>query len=289
MPLNSCSASLALLLCAGFLPLGLWAQDESSSHANSDENQQEYREQLLAIAASYNLRLENDQENPQLLRQPLFSWSNPQRQSDGGALFLWTLKGRPIATIGIWKMEAPGRNGFEIQSLADQPVVGENRVLPRWNASQPAVEYQLISDAQQPAANARLRLRQMRQLAMKRFSAQIDPRVDGGEELRLIEKPLYRYQQVPDGVIDGAMFAFAQDTDPELLLVIEAREQSTSNPSGWYFAAAPATSHGIHANFDNQVVLDLERTTSSRENRTFQLFFWSAQMIESLADAERPH
>ena len=42
------------------------------------------------------------------------------------------------------------------------------------------------------------------------------------EELRLLPKPLYRYEPKAGPVIDGAVFAFVMGTDPESLLLIEA-------------------------------------------------------------------
>ena len=39
-------------------------------------------------------------------------------------------------------------------------------------------------------------------------------------------QPLLRYAAPDSGVIDGAVFAFAEATDPEALLILEARRGS---------------------------------------------------------------
>jgi hypothetical protein len=46
-------------------------------------------------------------------------------------------------------------------------------------------------------------------------------------ELRLLTTPLYRYPIAKTGVLDGALFALVSNagTDPEVLLVIEAKEE----------------------------------------------------------------
>jgi hypothetical protein len=55
-------------------------------------------------------------------------------------------------------------------------------------------------------------------------------------ELRLVPAPLYRYPTGKAGVIDGAIFALVSTagTDPEVLLVIEARE--VNGKPGWEYA-----------------------------------------------------
>jgi hypothetical protein len=73
------------------------------------------------------------------------------------------------------------------------------------------------------AASLPVRLRQMRKLA-REFSAKLVPPNRTVVPLRLLSAPIYRYPP-PDRrseVIDGAVFAFAQATDPEVLLIIEA-------------------------------------------------------------------
>src|SRR5256885_566548 len=55
-------------------------------------------------------------------------------------------------------------------------------------------------------------------------------------ELRLLPTPLYRYPFAKTGVVDGALFALMSNagTDPEVLLVIEARE--VEGKSRWEYA-----------------------------------------------------
>src|SRR5207245_2378254 len=66
---------------------------------------------------------------------------------------------------------------------------------------------------------------QMRRLAQEFTGHEID-----GEskrwDLRLLPAPLYRYPEAKSGVIDGALFTLVSNagTDPEVLLLIEARE-----------------------------------------------------------------
>jgi hypothetical protein len=43
---------------------------------------------------------------------------------------------------------------------------------------------------------------------------------------RRSDQPLYRYESTDPEVIDGALFGFVHVTDPEIILVIEARKGS---------------------------------------------------------------
>jgi hypothetical protein len=65
----------------------------------------------------------------------------------------------------------------------------------------------------------------MRRLAKEFGGHEVDR--DGKRwELRLLPTPLYRYPSAKTGVVDGALFALMSSagTDPEVLLVIEAKE-----------------------------------------------------------------
>ncbi|HVW00987.1 MAG TPA: hypothetical protein VHB77_11630, partial [Planctomycetaceae bacterium] len=55
-------------------------------------------------------------------------------------------------------------------------------------------------------------------------------------ELRLLPKPLYRYEKPQGDVIDGALLALVSDagTDPEVILILEAQRNSVGE-TAWYY------------------------------------------------------
>jgi hypothetical protein len=77
----------------------------------------------------------------------------------------------------------------------------------------------------------------------KDFSASTQDHQERRWELRMLPQPLYRYQSTDPDVLDGALFAFVTSagTDPEVLVVIEARKQSGADPFTWQFAIARFT------------------------------------------------
>jgi hypothetical protein len=92
-----------------------------------------------------------------------------------------------------------------------------------------------LPDAGTPAATPGARLVQMRRLAQQ-FTGQSTDNKRERWELRLLPTPLYRYPEAKSGVIDGALFALTSGagTDPEVLLLIEARQKD--GKTRWEYA-----------------------------------------------------
>jgi hypothetical protein len=95
----------------------------------------------------------------------------------------------------------------------------------------------------------------MRSLARK-FSAKIfrDPPIDA----RLLPQPIHRYSDEVARIQDGALFAWVETTDPEALLLIEARPEKTEGPVSWHYRFARMTSAGIEARLGETVVFRVE-------------------------------
>ena len=108
-----------------------------------------------------------------------------------------------------------------------------------------------------PAANTpAARLSQMK-LITRDFSAS-EVYLDGTRiDLRLLPRPLLRYSDESQGIIDGALFAFANGTNPEILLVIESTK-GTGSPSGWQYGAARMSSAELHLQFKDVEVWTIE-------------------------------
>ena len=61
--------------------------------------------------------------------------------------------------------------------------------------------------------------------------------------LRMLVQPIHRYAE--DAAVNGAIFAFAQGTDPEAYLILESRPDKGSGH--WYFGLASACGWELHA------------------------------------------
>jgi hypothetical protein len=201
----------------------------------ADEPAESLAKKMLPIyvkeISEYSMAVESDPKKElQLTKEPVFEWSNPVRQGlQQGVIFLWLRDGRP-AVLGCIFSEPEGRlKGrkviHEFHALdTDKLLVSRPNALNEWKPKA-GLERKELADAGAPAATAGARLVQMRRLAQEFTGHEID-----GEgkrwELRLLPAPLYRYPSAKTGVIDGALFTLVSNagTDPEVLLLIEARE-----------------------------------------------------------------
>lgn len=68
----------------------------------------------------------------------------------------------------------------------------------------------------------------------------------------MLPQPLYRYESRRSDILDGAVFAFVQGTDPESLLLLEAFQKG--NGFEWQFAFARRTSGELEGRHQDAVV-----------------------------------
>ena len=107
--------------------------------------------------------------------------------------------------------------------------LGPLRLFPRMRDSKqqwlPAAGVPLfpLPDGPAPEPTAARRTLQMRELA-REFTAHTVDDVGARWQLRMLSRPLYRYEKPEGEIVDGALFAFVSDagTDPEIALVLEA-------------------------------------------------------------------
>jgi hypothetical protein len=204
-----------------------------------DDGPAQRLEQMRQLARAFKVvAIEGENRIPlQLGRDPLHRFTDPTRQKSDGVIWVWRLSGRPIAVLAI--EPEPEIWSFEFVSLSTGRVAANNGNV-RWEPATAGVEFHEIPDTPAPAERPAERLRQMRDI-VKRFSAQEFWHVTGIHyPLRLLPHPIDRYSDATAGVVDGTVFIFANTTNPEVLLVIEARRSGKGAPT-WSYAAAPVT------------------------------------------------
>ena len=188
---------------------------------------------------TYSLAVESaPRQALELKKEPVFEWLNPARNTQHGAVFLWLRDGRPAALACIFTYphhKLPGRVVMhELHALDAEKLVVTRDEYNQWKPEAGLARKEL-PDAGVPADTAAARLVQMRRLAQEFTGYTVDK--EGKRwELRLLPAPLYRYPAAKTGVIDGALFALVSNagTDPEVLLVVEAREEKSK--TRWEYA-----------------------------------------------------
>jgi len=240
-PAPALAAGLGLAFAFAFAPGGS-AQEEAKPPGKGIEY-------WAAQAARDRIAPAAEPGRPLTLRkEPALRWSNPVRKTDDGALFLWTDRGRPEVAICLFFYPDRGKTSLvhEFQTLALAPVVARHDGRVAWSPKAGIVPAP-IPDAPAPAADPAGRLRQLRALAREFKATFGDP--PNRTELRPLTQPLYRYEldKSRQDVLDGALFGYVHTTDPEVLLVIEARAAAPGGPMAWHYAFARMSGYPLRA------------------------------------------
>jgi hypothetical protein len=149
----------------------------------------------------------------------------------------------------------------------DCEAIGRNPIVARrqgttqnlWYPRTTGVQFADIPGAPPVEVTASQRLRQLKSLAEQFQSTMVGWKSDDTdrEELRMLPRPLYRYETKEGPVIDGAVFGFVMGTDPESLLLIEAVKEGDGkdgNKAKWQFAFARRTSGELEGRHRDKVV-----------------------------------
>ncbi|MFI5457622.1 MAG: hypothetical protein ACHRXM_19440 [Isosphaerales bacterium] len=249
---------VALLIAPGPDGHRVSAQDSAPLAAKKEDGRAERLDEMKQIAGSFQAAaIDGGSRTPAAMaHDPYYRWNDPTREFSDGTLWFWRSSGRPIAVLAIELY--PHNNAFgtvwnlEFTSLATGPIEVEGGehfdtryadLYPpradgrlRWAPVKGGIEFREIPDAPAPADTEVERLRQMRDLA-KPFSAR-EHFHSQDYTLRLIPHPIDRYSDAASGLVDGAIFLYANGTNPEVLLMIEARRRR-EGPPYWSYAAAP--------------------------------------------------
>ena len=247
------SRAIGLLLGVSLimLPVAVSAQEPAEATQEPAESRaekidsKEWLRQRQAAFAAYELQ-EEDAARPLMLESdPVLKWSNAERGTHVGGVFLWTDRGRPamIACAFVFKDKV----NHEFQSLSDRGIVA-SRKGAEVHRFAPGVEWRPLSEAPEPAAKRTARLTQFRRQA-ERFRVQFGTKK--WSPARLLNQPVYRS---PESLSESdiAVFQFVQGTDPECVLLLEVADGK------WRYALARETKWGLKVEIDGTEVWGCE-------------------------------
>jgi hypothetical protein len=242
-------------------------------------------------ARAYHLRVvERGTPDVTLHDEPLLRWINKVIREDDGMLFLWTEgdKGRPVAAAQFFLQQTEWHHEF--QSLSTDRFIarcdGEDARGWTWEPNRAGMTFVRADRIGPPADSVNARLRQMRSIA-ERFTAAVD--TDGGfanpEQLRLLTTPIYRYSATTQGILDGALFAFAQGTNPEVLLRVEA-DSTVPTAKLWRYGFARMSCFFLRVHEGGQLVWKADREPVPTMDRGSPYFFRLSALLDRSAELE---
>jgi hypothetical protein len=241
-----------ILVCAIRLPTRGQERPELSS-----EERAAHLERMRNIAKSFRIyELSSEKRvSAQPADEPVLRYTDSTRKQYDSTIWVWGTKGRPAAMMAVEYYPERSRNPkwlYEIASLSPSRIAVERGNELSWTAREPGLNLRVLAGAPLPAEKPAARLGQMKGL-FARFAAHEGAVVEGRIELRPMARPLYRYRDEAAGVIDGALFSFANGTNPEVLWIIEAQSDDQKNES-WQFGFVQMTGAEVIAELDGKEI-----------------------------------
>lgn len=212
---------------------------------------------MKEVAASLHVYPNPDRKSRvELIPEPVLRYADSTRRIYESSLWIWG-KGRPCAILAVeyYTNEPRGpRWLYEIASLSTERIAVERGGDLKWTADEPGLVLQAISGADAVADQPARRLLQMKEI-LRRFSAHEWTPGEGRIQLRPLATPLHRYEHetAQDKVIDGAIFSFANGTNPEVFLLLEAHQEKGTS-AAWKFGLAQMTGAVVTVELDGKTI-----------------------------------
>ncbi len=242
------------------------ADNEKSAEATPEPKAVSPLRKQMDESLAWNELFVNDRSATPMMAKVVMRWTNNTRGSEDGMTVLYLADGRPEAVCCFYPWEKSLQHEFD--SLSRGTLIAKRDGEVVWQPEKPGVRFQPVPDADAPAEMPAARLRQMKTMANQFTSTMLGWRADKSdrEPLRLLPQPLHRYDSKRSDLLDGAVFAFVQGTDPESLLLLEAFK--VGDRFEWQFAFARRTSGELEARHKETVVWHADRFPSNDDPRS---------------------
>jgi hypothetical protein len=209
------------------------------------------------------------------IERPLLVFGDLTRNNGDGTLWAWGKEGRPLVVLETYRNTTAGgpRASAVTLTSTERVILKTPLFVQEWQPAKTQIAPQVLPDADAPGERESVRLRQLKQQA-RRFTAHEFWDPDNSRfELRLLVQPVHRYQDEKAKIWDGALFALANGTNPEVLVLIEALGESLDK-ARWHYSFARLGSAELHVEIDSREVWKQDRAPGvvGRPTDPFWLF-----------------
>jgi hypothetical protein len=272
---------LAAMLCAA--PPADEPDEVAKSATETAARKKQREENLKAMQSRVSrmkVRTAGERTDAELITTPVLHYTDEPRRIIDATLWGWVAEGRLLA---VCKIEYCDRKAHPFGpwlscfgSLASGRIDAEWSGGRRWSARKPGIEMQTIDLAPAAAGGQIARLREMKTIA-SRFKATItEPQENNREEMRLLPRPVYRYESPTRELLDGAVFGLTKNgTNPDAILVLELNENKAAAPV-WKFGVAGMTAGELSVKFDDTEVWSKPAAKGTGSFDTW-VWFWEQE------------
>jgi hypothetical protein len=210
------------MLLWGLLAGQAWAADPAPPSA---ESRRERLKLIRGIVQTLDtaLAIRERSEAATLRAEPSLLYADNTRGLTDSSLWIWEHQGQAVGVTAVEWTPRDGGEGLWTFEFASLTPAALKISLPQgnWTMERNVAIARTMPIAPAVAASRAKRQLQMKQLA-ERFTVIELHRMQGRIELRRLSAPIYRQAEAAPG--DGAMFVFANGTNPEVVLMINTIE-----------------------------------------------------------------
>jgi hypothetical protein len=186
--------------------------------------------------------------------RPLLFYTDPTRGDDSGFLFGWGDKGRPLVVLELFQKAANRAAWVADVCNTSGGRLRASRMGARWWLENDSdIAFKDVPGAPPVAPDPNLRQRQMKLLAQN-FNGYEMYKTNVRVDLRRLDRPLHTYRDEDAGLVEGGLFTFANGTNPELLLFVEARRANKAAKPVWQFGVGRSSATQLHAEYEGKEV-----------------------------------
>lgn len=221
----------------------------------SEERSLQLKQIFHKVAAGYEITKGTGGELKQLpfRDEPIMHWLSLDGTEGTylGSVFTWTRLQRPEVVGTIFTSDGTKEQIAaceEFYSFSSEQLLLRSGRGNIWRPA-PSEIMQRIPDAPIPSQSQQGRRLQIRNMS-RQFSGRMNRR---GEfhPLRLLPRPIYQYESDDPEILSGALLVLvAYNTDPDILLLIEARQ--TAEGPRWFFQPARFSDKSLWLTFEER-------------------------------------
>jgi hypothetical protein len=193
--------------------------------------------------------------------RPLLLYNDDTRGDDRGSVWGWGEKGRPLAVFEVFqKVNNRPIWIFCVCNTSGGRLRAGRAGTPWWLENDSDIAFKDVPSAPPAAGESPLRQRQMKLLAQNFTAHEIWEPNNTRYDLRRLDRPLHSYRDEEAGIVEGGLFAFANGTNPEIMLFIEARQaKDKASKPVWQFGVGRSAYAELHLEYAGKEVYSAPR------------------------------